>query len=553
MLALIGTGVQARSHVRALTRVRDFTEIRIAGRDPAKAGALAQEVGGTAAGLYEEAIRGAHVVAATTHSTEPVVRREWLSPGAHVNSVGLNPSGREVDDATVADAMLVVESRESALAPPPAGAPDLAGIDPAHVHAELGELVSGARPGRTSPEQISLYKSVGVAVQDAAAATLVLAAARGTVGRPGDRVGGIEMSSNNDFKAGLEGVVAVETEIAEPDREGGSLRYRGVDIEELVGKYPYENVWGLLVDDDLHSKMPDPEPYEPARLTGNAPSDLQAETARLAGEWKLGKLNEISDEQAREDLGRLSAQMMSIVARSARVADGKTDVVPDDVVAKGQTAAETFLLRWRGEADPRHVRAIDTYWICTAEHGLDASTFAARVTASTGADCGAALSSAVGALSGPLHGGAPAYVKPMLEEVARMGDAEKWVGDTLAAGKRIMGFGHRVYRAEDPRSRVLKRTAKELGAAQFEVAEQLERVALEALREKSPDRPLETNVEYYSAIVLDVAEIPPPLAPAMFACSRVAGWSAHILEQKRTGRLFRPSARYVGPAERHLN
>jgi len=360
------------------------------------------------------------------------------------------------------------------------------------------------------------------------------------------------MSSNNDFKPGLEGVVAVETEIAEPDREGGSLRYRGVDIEELVGHYPYENVWGLLVDNDLQSKMPDPEPYEPAGLTGEAPADLQAETARLAGDWKLGKLNEISDEQARADLGRLSSQMMSIVARSARIADGKTDVVPDDVVARGKTAAEKFLLRWRGEADPRHVKAIDTYWICTAEHGLNASTFTARVVASTGADCGAALSSAVGALSGPLHGGAPAYVKPMLEEVARIGDPEKWVRDALANRKRIMGFGHRVYRAEDPRSRILKRTAKELGAPQYEVAEELERVALAALQEKSPDRVLATNVEYYSAVVLDVAEIPPPLAPAMFACSRVAGWSAHILEQKRTGRLFRPSARYVGPAERSL-
>ena len=360
------------------------------------------------------------------------------------------------------------------------------------------------------------------------------------------------MSSNNDFKPGLEGVVAVETEIAEPDREGGSLRYRGVDIEELVGHYPYENVWGLLVDDDLRSKMPDPEPYEPAKLTGNAPADLQAETARLAGAWKLGKLNEISDEQAREDLGRLSAQMMTIVASSARIADGETDLVPHDVVAQGKTAAEKFLLRWRGEADPRHVKAIDTYWICTAEHGLNASTFTARVVASTGADCGAALSSAVGALSGPLHGGAPAYVKPMLEEVTRMGDPEKWVRDALENKKRIMGFGHRVYRAEDPRSRILKRTAKELGAPQFEVAEELERVALAALQEKSPDRVLATNVEYYSAIVLDVAEIPPPLAPAMFACSRVAGWSAHILEQKRTGRLFRPSARYVGPGERHL-
>jgi citrate synthase len=361
------------------------------------------------------------------------------------------------------------------------------------------------------------------------------------------------MSSNNDLKPGLEGVVAVETEIMEPDREGGSLSYRGVDVEPLVGQVPYENVWGLLVDNDLNSKMPDPEPYEPARLTGNAPADLQAETARLSGEWKLGKLNEISDEQAREDLGRLSAQMMSIVARSARLADGKTDVVPDDVVASGKTAAEKFLLRWRGEADPRHVKAIDTYWICTAEHGLNASTFTARVVASTGADCGAALSSAVGALSGPLHGGAPAYVKPMLDEVMQTGDAAQWVEDRLAQGKRIMGFGHRVYRAEDPRSRILKRTARELGSPYVQVAEELETAALAGLQKRSPDRVLATNVEYYSAVVLDIAEIPPPLAPAMFACSRVAGWSAHILEQRKTGRLFRPSARYVGPAERTLS
>jgi citrate synthase len=356
----------------------------------------------------------------------------------------------------------------------------------------------------------------------------------------------------NDFKPGLEGIVAVETEIMEPDREGGMLRYRGVDVEPLVGKYPYENVWGLLVDDDISSTMPPPEPYEPKQLTGNAPADLQAETARLAGEWKLGKLNEISNEQAREDLGRLSAQMMEIAARSAAVAEGR-EPAPDDVVARGKTAAERFLLRWRGEADPRHVKAIDTYWICTAEHGLNASTFTARVVASTGADCGAALSAAVGALSGPLHGGAPAYVKPMIDEVTAMGDPERWVREALASGKRIMGFGHRIYRAEDPRSRILKRTAKELGSPQVEVAEQLEQVALRALQERHPERVLATNVEYYSAIVLDVAEIPPPLAPAMFACSRVAGWSAHILEQKRTGRLFRPSARYVGPANRSLS
>ena len=136
------------------------------------------------------------------------------------------------------------------------------------------------------------------------------------------------MSETAEFKPGLEGVVAVETEIAEPDREGGILRYRGVDIEDLVGHYPYENVWGLLVDDDLELGHAGSRAVRPARLTGDAPADLQAETARLGGEWKLGKLNEISDEQAREDLGRLSAQMMGIVARSARMADGETDDVP---------------------------------------------------------------------------------------------------------------------------------------------------------------------------------------------------------------------------------
>jgi ornithine cyclodeaminase/alanine dehydrogenase-like protein (mu-crystallin family) len=180
VLALIGTGVQARSHARALPRVREFTEIRVAGRNREKAEALASEIGAAARAVssYEEAIRGADVVAATTHANEPVVRRDWLSPGAHVNSVGLNPSGREVDAETVADSVLVVESRQSALAPPPAGAPELAGIDPAHIHAELGELVAGTRPGRTSEKQVTLYKSVGVAVQDAAAAALVLAAAK---------------------------------------------------------------------------------------------------------------------------------------------------------------------------------------------------------------------------------------------------------------------------------------------------------------------------------------------------------------------------------------
>jgi citrate synthase len=356
----------------------------------------------------------------------------------------------------------------------------------------------------------------------------------------------------SDFKPGLEGVVAFETEIAEPDREGGALRYRGIDVEELVGTLPYEKVWGLLVDESPEPGMPDPEPYEPKGLTGNAPSDLQAETARLSSEWNLKKLVDIDDEQARDDLARLSAQMMSIVAKSAAVREGRTPA-SDEVVAQGETAAEKFLLRWRGEADPDHVKAIDTYWILTAEHGLNASTFTARITASTGADCGAAMSAAVGALSGPLHGGAPARVLPMLDEVAGTGDPEGYVRDIFERRGRIMGFGHRVYRAEDPRSRILKRTARELGSPRYEVAAALEEAALAELRRRKPDYVIATNVEFYSAVVLDVAQIPPDLTPAMFACSRVAGWSAHILEEKRTGRLIRPSARYVGPASRSLS
>jgi citrate synthase len=226
--------------------------------------------------------------------------------------------------------------------------------------------------------------------------------------------------------------------------------------------------------------------------------------------------------------------------------------VPDERVAEGDTAAERFLLRWRGEADPHHARAIDSYWVSAAEHGANASTFTARIVASTGADCGAAMSAAVGALSGPLHGGAPTRVLKMLDEVVASGDAVEYVRALLDRGERIMGFGHRVYRAEDPRARVLRRTARELESPRVEVAEELEQAALEELKARHPDRVLATNVEFWSAVVLDIADIPPPLFPAMFACARVAGWSAHILEQKQTGRLIRPSARYTGQGTRSL-
>lgn len=189
VVAIAGTGVQARAHARAVALVREPSELRVGGRSAAKAEAVARDLRdeglpARAAASIEEAVRGADVVCATTHSLEPVLRREWLAPGVHVTSVGYNPRGRELDDATVADALVVVESRATALAPAPAGANDITRpirdgvIGPDHVHAEIGELVAGTRPGRTAPDQITLYKSVGVAVQDAAAAALVLARAR---------------------------------------------------------------------------------------------------------------------------------------------------------------------------------------------------------------------------------------------------------------------------------------------------------------------------------------------------------------------------------------
>ena len=355
------------------------------------------------------------------------------------------------------------------------------------------------------------------------------------------------MSSTQEVQSGLEGVVAFATEIAEPDRDGGALRYRGVDIEELVGKVPYEQVWGLLVDGKFKPGLPAAEPHPLTVHSGNARVDVQSALAMLAPEWGFGELTDISDEQARDQLARASVMALSFVAQSAR---GKGQAVPQAEVDKGKSIPERFVIRWRGEADPNHVKAIDAYWISAAEHGMNASTFTARVIASTGADVAAALSGAVGALSGPLHGGAPSRVLKMLDDVEKGGDADAYVKDLLDRGERLMGFGHRVYRAEDPRARVLRRTASEIGSARFEVAEALEKAALAELHARKPDRVLATNVEFWSAVVLDTAEVPAELFTPLFTCARVAGWSAHILEQKREGRLIRPSALYVGEAER---
>jgi citrate synthase len=348
--------------------------------------------------------------------------------------------------------------------------------------------------------------------------------------------------------SGLEGVIAFQTSIAEPDKAGGALRYRGVDIEDLVGSVPFEKVWGLLVDGTYEPGMPPAVPYPIPLRTGDTRVDVQAALAQLAPSWGFRQLLDISDEEARDNLARASVMALSFVAQSAR-GDGQLPV-PQSEIDQATSIPERFLIRWRGEADPNHVKAIDAYWISAAEHGMNASTFTARVVASTGADVAAALSAALGALSGPLHGGAPSRVLQMLDDVAASGDAERYVKEALDRGDRLMGFGHRVYRAEDPRARVLRRTAREIGAPRLEVAEALEKAALAELQARRPDRVLATNVEFWSAVVLDYAGVPPDLFTPMFASARVAGWSAHILEQKREGRLIRPTAEYVGPGPR---
>jgi len=353
---------------------------------------------------------------------------------------------------------------------------------------------------------------------------------------------------NEDFKPGLEGVIAFESEIAEPDKEGSALRYRGVDIDDLVGRVTFGNVWGLLVDDEFNPGLPAAEPFPIPIHSGDVRVDVQSAIAMLAPSWGLKPLLDISDEEARSNLARASVMVLSYVAQSAR--GTWQPMVSQAEVDKAHTVVERMMIRWRGEPDPKHVRAIDAYFVSAAEHGKNASTFTARVIASTGADVAAALSGAIGAMSGPLHGGAPSRVLHMIEEVERRGDARAYVKELLDKGERLMGFGHRVYRAQDPRSRTLRRTCEELGAPRYQVAKALEDAALAELRERRPDRVLETNVEFWAAVLLDFAEVPGHMFTPMFTSARTAGWSAHILEQKRTGRLIRPSARYIGKAPR---
>lgn len=341
----------------------------------------------------------------------------------------------------------------------------------------------------------------------------------------------------------------LETHIAHADPITSVLRYRGVNIDELVGVVPFDRVWGLLVCDDLRINLPPAEAHPLPARTGGLRADVQSALATLAPIWGFKPLHDIEASEALQNLARASVLTLSFVAQSARGPD--LPVVPQRTVDRAGSVAERFLVRWRREPDPVHVQALDAYFVAAAEHGLSPSTLTARVVASTGADVAACMSAAVGALSGPLHGGASSRVLPVLQSAERSKNPAAYISELLATGQRLHGFEHRFYRNEDPRARAIRRVCKQLKAPRYELACAVETAALHVLR-KHHGPSVSTTLDFWAAVILDFAQVPPEAFSSLFACARTAGWSAHILEQKKTGAPVHPPTRYAGQAPRAL-
>jgi citrate synthase len=361
-------------------------------------------------------------------------------------------------------------------------------------------------------------------------------------------------SDASAFSPGLKGVLAGETSLARVDGENGRLVYRGYPIGELVERGSYaavaELLWTDSWDPGAHlACAPLPvdvlEVLRRLPLTANAMDALR--TAVSAWGAATGPGWPPTVEQARA----VTALAPSALAAFARLRDGLEPIDPDPSLG----LAAGFLYQLRGERpDDASVRALDAYFIVGAEHGFNASTFTARVIVSTHSDIASAVVGAIGALKGPWHGGAPSEVVDQLHEMGTVDQAEAWIRATLERGERLMGFGHRVYRAYDPRAAALRQVAEGLSgvAGWLDKAVAVEEIALRVLAEFKPDYPIKTNVEYYAAAVLQGVGLPPNLFPATFALARHAGWTAHCLEQAEVNVLIRPDVRYVGPDERSL-
>ncbi|MEM8904573.1 MAG: citrate synthase [Actinomycetota bacterium] len=360
-----------------------------------------------------------------------------------------------------------------------------------------------------------------------------------------------------DVPPGLDGVVAVTTAVGDVLGEEGRFHYRGHDAAQLARAQTVEAVRHLLLRGDLPAEGSVEEAADrsiPAPILellpalvdvhrSGGPLDVLRSSISLAGAH-LGSTSWLDSgpDQLRADLERLAAMTATLVAASYRLVDGREPVAPDP----SRSLAADYLRMLTGhEPSPAAEAAISAYLILTMDHGSNASTFAARVVTSTGADPAAALVGAIGAMSGPLHGGAPSRALDMLDAIATADRAGAWIDEVLARRERLMGFGHRVYRTDDPRAALLREIAIDLGGPLVDLGLAVEEVALDRLARRSPGRPLRTNVEYWAGVVMASVGVPRELFTPTFVVARMHGWSAHIIEQAAGNRLIRPASRYV--------
>ena len=355
---------------------------------------------------------------------------------------------------------------------------------------------------------------------------------------------------------GLEDIIAADTVLSEVDGLAGRLVIRGRSLDDLAGRTRFEDAARLLFDGFFADL-----PADLTRPLGEARAAVFEEVAAL--DERLLRLSPVeavraltarlADGDDLETALRLLAAPAVFTAAVVRAQAGVAPVAPD--AALGHAADILRMLRGK-PADPAQAEALDTYLVTVCDHGLNASTFAARVVASTRAGLTSAVLAGISALKGPLHGGAPGPVIEMLDGIGAPENARAWIEDALDRGDRLMGFGHRIYRVRDPRAGALKAAVRKMGEGgaalpgRLAFAEAVEAAALAILRERKPDRALDTNVEFYTALLLEALDFPPSAFTCVFAMGRVAGWVAHAREQLAGGRLIRPQSRYVGPAPR---
>ncbi|MFE8944955.1 citrate synthase/methylcitrate synthase [Streptomyces sp. NPDC007856] len=367
-----------------------------------------------------------------------------------------------------------------------------------------------------------------------------------------------------DAPRGLAGVVVTETEIGDVRGREGFYHYRQYSAVELARTRGFEDVWHLLV----HGTLPDAErraaftaeaaalrrlPEEVAsalpgiaaasRVSGPL-SGLRTALSLLGSARGLRPVYDIDADRRRADTLAVCAAVPTLLTALYRLGQGLEPVEPREDLPY---AANYLYMLTGEEPEPRRTRAVEQYLISTIDHGFNASTFTARVIASTGADVAACLAGAVGALSGPLHGGAPSRALDTLDAIGTPDRIEPWIRERVLAGDRIMGFGHAIYRTEDPRSRMLREIAQSFGGPRVDFAVEVERRVEAILAELKPGRELHTNVEFYAGVVMELCGLPREMFTPTFAAARVVGWSANILEQAADSKIIRPVARYVGP------